>query len=106
VVELALIVNYYGMREVPSHYVKNQYARWSAALNRHNFHQRFMGYGPQTIKAMFLSLIFKDKSLLERTLELAMKASKGSLQELGLPLGSIPGMTSHYLTICDQTNAS
>jgi hypothetical protein len=106
VVEMALIVDYYGMREVPMRCVKNQYALKSAALNGRSIHGRLMGYGPQTIKAMFLSLVFKDKSLLERALGLAMKASKGPLQDLGLPLRNIPGTTLYYLTTCDQTDPS
>jgi hypothetical protein len=104
VVEMALIVDYYGMREVPMHYVKNQYALMRAASKGHAITLGIFGHGPRAIKMMFLSLVFKGKSPLERTLELAMKASKGPLQELGLPLGNIPGMTSHYLAICDLTN--
>ena len=106
VVEMALIVDYYDMHQAPHRYVKDQFSLWTSVLGPGNKRGRSLAFGHEAIKMMFLSFVFKDVMFLKHTTGVAMKNSKGPLQDLGLPLGDIPGTVAHLSTVCNLTNAS
>ena len=93
-VEMALIIDYYDMREAPYTHFKKCFLRWggndSYSIARHRI------LGSDVVKRMFLSYVFQSNEVLGRAIEIAKKHSKGPLQDLGLPLGNIPGKTVHH----------
>jgi len=105
-VQMALIVDYYDIHELPYFYVKEKLALQRARREQRISSGNTPSFGHQAVKMLFLSVVFKEETLLEEMISLAMKFSKGPLQDLGLPLGEIPSKMMVYLIVCDRANIS
>ena len=92
---MALIVDYYDMHETPYTHAKRLFTRWWGNGTYRSLMPESVLHG-KVIRWMFLSKVYKDNHISRRTIEIAKKHSKGPLQDLGLPLGNIPGEIAHH----------
>ena len=95
-VEMALIIDYYDMREAPYAHSKKCSLRWGG--NNHYSRAANHILGSNFVKRVFLSYVSQSNEVLGRAIDIAKKHSKGPLQDLGLPLGNIPGEIAHHPT--------
>lgn len=100
-VEMALIIDYYDVHEAPYDHVKDHISGTSTGYCAPAPKTAF---GSKVIKWMFLSYVFQQDHVLETATELAKKHSKGPVQDLGLPLGDIPGEMAYYPFIHNLAN--
>ena len=95
-VEMALIIDYYDMRDAPYAHSKKCSLRWGG--NNHYSRAANHILGSNFVKRVFLSYVSQSNEVLGRAIDIAKKHSKGPLQDLGLPLGNIPGEIAHHPT--------